>query len=110
MSGPAEVFSLAQYLAEEMRERGWKTSDVATRMGNERGYGMDAFCFELVLAGCSEEVAIDDDTFAGMARAFDVSEQLFRNLDASWRQFPDRRSGYEAPDEMFNAGSFPATH
>lgn len=110
MSGPAEVFSLAEYLADEMRERGWKTSDVAARMGNERGYDMDAFIFELVLAGGSDEATIDDETFAGMAQAFEVSEDLLRNIDTSWRQFPDRRSAYEAPDDMFNAGSFPATH
>ena len=107
---PAEVFPLAEFLVEEMQERGWKASDVALRMGNPRGYGMDALCFELVLANDDDKCIIDDDTFAGMARAFGVSEAMFRNLDAIWRSNPERRAKFEAPDDLFDAGSVPATH
>lgn len=107
---PAEVFPLAEYLVEEMEVRGWKSADVGMRMGNARGYEMDAFCFELVLANDDDRCSIDDETFAGMARAFDVSEALLRNLDAVWRKHQDRRAPFEVPDAFFNAGSFPASH
>lgn len=106
----AEAFPLAEFLVDEMNERGWKSADVAARMGNARGYGMDAFCFELVLANDDDKCFIDDETFAGMARAFDVSEVLLRKLDEIWRSNPNRRVAFEAPAELFNAGSSPETH
>lgn len=106
MAGPAEVFHLAEYLSDEMIERGWTSQDVAMRMANGREYGINMFCLELVLAVDDDDLRIDDETFAGLAAAFDVSEALFRNLDANWRRWPDRRSKFEVPESLF-AGEFP---
>ena len=39
---PVEVFPLAEYLVDEMRERGWRTSDVALRMPGEYGAAFEA--------------------------------------------------------------------
>ena len=47
---PAEVFSLAECLAEEMQARGWRTDDVALRMETSRGPVMDTFIVDAVLA------------------------------------------------------------
>jgi len=108
MSGPAEVFRLAEYLVDEMRERGWKTGDAARRMG--RDYATDLFCLELLLAVDDETLIIDDDTFSGMARAFDVSETMLRNLHASWHQWPDRRAKFVPPENIFTGGTTPHVH
>lgn len=108
MAGPAEVFPLAEYVVEELQHRGWKTGDAALRMGRE--YGTDLFCLELLIAVDDPDLIIDDGTFAGLARAFDVSETMLRNLDATWRQWPDRRSKFEAPEEIFTGGTTPPVH
>lgn len=108
MGGPAEVFHLAEYIVEEMQERGWKTGDVALRMG--RDYAVDLFSIELVLAVDDDDLVIDDDTFAGLARAFGVSEAMLRNLDHSWRQWPQRRSKFSAPEDVFTSGIVTLKH
>ncbi len=106
--GPAEVFPLAEYLVEEMQERGWKTGDLALRMPGE--YGLNLFCLEVMLAVSDDRLLIDDSTFAGLSAALDVSEEMLRNLDEAWRQWPDRRSEFAAPEEIFTGGTAPPVH
>ena len=103
---PAEVFSLAETLSDEMLERGWKSSDVAARMATGRDPRIDQLCVEFVLA-CPDEdgLIIDAETFDGLARAFDVNAAFFRNIDAMWRKWPDRRSRFEAPEHLFDGAS-----
>jgi hypothetical protein len=110
MAGPAEVFPLAEYLSDEMIERGWTSADVAMRMANGREYGINILCVELLLAIDDEDLKIDDETFSGLAAAFGVSEAMFRSLDANWRRWPDRRSRFEAPEHLFAGGEFPKHH
>lgn len=96
--GPAQVFSLAEAIGDEMTARGWTTDDLAVRMGPDPyNYAVAP----LLLCVSSDGLKMTDDVFAGLARAFDVSEQFFRNLDATWRKWPERRSDYDAPDELF---------
>jgi len=100
---PAEVFSLAEYLAEEMEARGWKTDDVAIGMKTSRGPVRDTLIVDVILAVSGQRpMTIDDETFAGLARAFGVSEEMFRNLDRAWREHPDRQSKFECPDALFS--------
>lgn len=107
--GPAEVFPLAEYLVEEMQERGWKTGDVALRMPGE--YGLNLFSLEMMIAVNDDDMlVIDDRTFAGLAAALDVSEAMLRNLHATWKQWPDRRSKFEAPEDVFTDGTVPPVH
>lgn len=101
---PVEVFPLAQYVAEEMEARGWTANDVAARMGGD--YATNAFVVDLLLAVHEDKLIVDDDTFAGLSRAFGVSEQYFRNLDAVWRKWPDRRSEFECPEHLLSDGKW----
>lgn len=102
---PAEVFCLAEYLAEEMLERGWTAADVAARMGTGESVAHDTLVVDLLLAVQRDGLLIGEDTFSGLARAFGVSEQLFRNIDAVWRKWPDRRSPFKCPEELLS-GTF----
>lgn len=103
---PAEVFPLAEYLVDEMQERGWKTGDVAIRMPGD--YGTNLFCLELMLAVDDDALVINDEIFAGLADVFDVSETMLRNLHQTWRQWPDRRSKFEAPESIYTGGTTPS--
>lgn len=96
---PIEVWPLASYLAEEMEARDWTTDDVAKRMGGE--LWRDCLVVATLLSVQEDNLIVGDDTFIGLSLAFDVSEDLFRNLDQLWRDYPDRREPFEAPDRLF---------
>lgn len=98
---PAEVFSLADFLCDEMDARGWTTDDVARGMGEPDKIASNALKVGLLISVQKDSLILSDDDFAGLARAFDVSEALFRNLDAVWRKWPDRRSDFSAPEHLF---------
>lgn len=99
---PAQVFSLAEYLCEEMEARGWTSDDAAIRMGGTPDdIAKKLLRLDIVLCVQKDNMVLTDDFFEDLARAFDVSPQLFKNLDATWRKWPDRRSPFEAPDSIF---------
>ncbi|MER9937394.1 hypothetical protein [Mesorhizobium sp. M0088] len=100
---PAEVFSLAEYLCEEMGARGWTTEDAAIRMGGTpEEIARKLLKLDIVLCVQKDNMVLTDDFFEDLGRAFDVSPELFRNLDATWRKWPDRRfNGFVMPDHMF---------
>lgn len=108
MTGPVEVFRLAEYLVEELQERGWKTGDLALRMPGD--YGLNLLCVEMLLAVDDDSLRIDDETFERMAVALDVNADMLRNLDRVWRDWPDRRSKYDAPNDIFTGGTTPAVN
>lgn len=96
---PAEVFSLAEHLGEEMEARGWTVEDVAIRMGGD--FGIEVLALALLLSVQEDNLIIEDKTIVRLAAAFDVSPDLFRNLHNTWLRHPDRRQKYEAPDSLF---------
>ena len=102
MDAPAEVFCLAEYLCEEMQARGWNTEDVAVRMGTPGGVAMGTFRMDIIMAVQDDGLIIEDEIFDGLARAFSVSPEFFRNLHDQWKRYPDRRSAFECPEEIFS--------
>lgn len=104
---PAQVFCLAEMLADEMFARGWRTEDVAVRMGGTDVHevGIDLLTLDLVMCVQDDRMNIGNDFFEKLARAFDVSAELFRNLHAVWLKHPDRRSPFTPPDTVFGKAS-----
>lgn len=100
---PAEVFPLASYLWEEMQARGWTTDDVAKRMGDadEKGLTVNLGTLAILMSVQKDNCLLDDLTVSKLAHAFDVSAELFRNLDTTWRKWPDRRAPFECPDDAY---------
>jgi HTH-type transcriptional regulator/antitoxin HigA len=70
---PAQVFTLGEYLLDELEARGWSTE----RLARESGLPLEDV-EELVY----DRHRPDDAEFAGLAKAFGTSEELFRNLDS----------------------------
>lgn len=99
---PAEVYCLAEFLAEEMLVRGWTAADVGRRMCIALDWKHDALVLDVILAVQKDGLQINDETFDGLARAFDISPQFFRNIDEMWRKWPDRRVPFECPDNVFS--------
>lgn len=99
---PAEVFPLAEFLAEEILARGWTTTDVAVRMGGTADdMARNLLIVDLVMCVQKDGLLMSDKIFAGLALAFDVDEQYLRNLDETWRRHPERRSRFTPPDSIF---------
>ena len=100
---PAEVWPLAAHLAEEMEARGWQTQDVAIRMGGRTPMDMakDLLVLDLLMCVHSDKLLTSDKEFDKLALAFDVSADFFRNLDAMWRKWPDRRVKFKPPEHIF---------
>lgn len=104
MSDVAEVFCLAEYIAEEMDERRWTTTDVAIRMGDGASFGINCLTLELILAVQDDNLLLDDQTAKGIARAFDVSVEVIRNLDTRWRSQKCGRVPFVCPGHLFSRG------
>ena len=103
MNEPAEVYPLADFLCDELQARGWTTSDLAGRMDNGRDYPRNKVIADLLMAVQKDGLLIDDDTFEGIATALDISAEMLRNLDATWRKWPDRRADFQCPESIFGA-------
>lgn len=102
---PAEVFSLAEHLYDEMVARGWKTEDAAIRMGSAKGAARDLLYLDILMCVPDEKLLIGDDAFDDLGRAFDMSSEYFKALHAQWLKYPERRSRFEVPDEIFGPTS-----
>lgn len=99
---PAEVFPLAEHLCDEMQSRGWTTEDVAARMSDRRQYSERLLCIDLLMVACNDDrIRTSDETLNELAAVFDVSVEYLRNLDATWRAYPDRRSPFVAPESIY---------
>lgn len=99
---PAEVFCLAELLSDELVARGWTTDDVALRMGgDEKQFIKDLLAINLIMCVHKDKLLIGDRLFDGLTRVFGVDPMFFRNIDAEWRKYPDRRSPFEPPESIF---------
>jgi hypothetical protein len=99
---PAEVFCLAELLCDEMQARGWTTEDVAMAAGGTADeFAKNLLAIDLIMCVHKDKLLIGDRLFGVLARAFDVNEDFFRNIDKAWRDNPDRRSPFEPPDSIF---------
>lgn len=84
-SVPAETFPPGEYIRDEIEARGL----------TERGFQLLLFsvgCTPVQVVACEFAAYVDDkslimdaDTAACLGKAFDVSPQLFTNLDRAWR-------------------------
>lgn len=81
----AEAFPTGVFIQEEMDARGWSEEDVALRMGGRREFDYNLLCLGLMLHVHDKRLILDLETAEGLGRAFDVSPELFLNLDAAWR-------------------------
>jgi hypothetical protein len=109
---PAEVWPLAAFLVEEMEARGWRSIDVAMRMGatNVDGLARNLLALDLLLCVQNDGLLVGDRMFGNLARAFDVSEDYFRNLDAAWRNAPpESHVEWKCPETMFDPVSLSVT-
>jgi len=90
-----------------MQARGWKTDDVAIRMGSTspEEIGRDLLALNMLMCVQRDNLTIGEDMLRKLATAFGVSADLFRGLDRVWRESPNCREPFEAPDDIFGPAS-----
>lgn len=99
---PAEVFCLAELLSDELMARGWTTTTVALRMGGDiEETAKNLLAIDLLMCVQDDNLLVGDRLFDGLTKVFEVDSTYFRNIDATWRKHPDRRSPFEPPDAIF---------
>lgn len=84
-----EVFSLAQFVAEEMDARDWTSMDVAARMPGD--FGVNALMVDVLLAVQGqphEKVKVDEAFCTPLEDAFGVSRGFFLRLNSGWDKYP----------------------
>ena len=96
------AFSLAEMLCDEMKARGWTTDDVGARM-QVHGLQKDTLIFALLItiSQRDDRLVITDDDYTGLARAFDVSADYFRNIHAAWCRQQQGRQPFSPSDAFF---------
>lgn len=104
--GLTEVWPLASHLAEEMTARGWKATDVATRMPGD--YAKNIVIVNLILAVQDDKMILDRELLQNLASAFGVSTDFFANLRETWLRWPLARQPFDCPEELLNGLLIPA--
>jgi hypothetical protein len=86
-----------------MTARGWTTSEVAKRMTTDDRYVETKLALDIlmVVSPTKDTLKIDDATFSELATAFGVSVDYLKNIHAYWMRWPERRSAFECPEELF---------
>lgn len=87
---PAEGFHPAEYIEEELKERGWSVHDLVFRMRryeSESDWGRECLAVEMYLTVREPGVLLDWKMAIGFGEAFGVSPQMFINLHEAWRQW-----------------------
>lgn len=97
---PAEVFPLAEFLADEMLARGWQTQDVVARFSTKGKFARDLISLNLLMCVQNDGLLVGNRLFAGLSTAFEVSEEYLRAVDRIWRENPTNRTTWECPENL----------
>ena len=68
---PAEVFPLAEFIADELIARGWKTEDAAVRMGGatDLEIAKDLLALDLLMCVHKDKLLVGDRLFSCLSKA-----------------------------------------
>lgn len=79
------------YVAEEMKVRGWSKDELANRMGHNtvEEWQIDRLTLDFMETIRAPNVRLGETTIQKLSFAFGVSADLFRNLQDAWLERPD---------------------
>ncbi len=90
---PAEAFHVGEYLADELRARGWTLRECAERMGGD--VAVNHCTLDFVVNCPDPRIQLGMKTAEGLARAFGVQAATWLSLDKTWREWMLRRERTE---------------
>ena len=85
---PTESFHLAEYLEEEMQERGWSLDDLAFRMCgiDPKEWAVTRLAIEFFMEIREPNVILGEPMGTQLGKAFGVSPEFLNNLHEAWRK------------------------
>jgi plasmid maintenance system antidote protein VapI len=83
---PALVLPVGEFIADELRERGWTIDDLAKRMPGDRE--TNNLTLELLIHAPMRGAVIGQETAEALGSAFGTSATLWERLDAMWQNAP----------------------
>lgn len=79
----AEVFHPAEFLSDELEDRGWSVADLAARLPGE--YGVNHLAIEMYLTcGPKEPDLRMGEMAVGISRALGCDPDFFSDLETAW--------------------------
>lgn len=92
MKEPAEVFSVGEFLQDELDARGWSKEDLLNRMPGNRSE--NDLWIDLVLSAKDMDLDIRQSLRLGdpsaLAHALGVSNEFLTNIDEAWVKHQNR--------------------
>lgn len=92
---PAEVFHPSAFIQDELTARGWDLAEMIQRGGTDDPW-LDLLAWQMYFSVHEPGLIIGEDGIKQLSRAFDVSEEFFRNLERFWIEGKTR----SAPTEI----------
>ena len=83
----AESFHLSTIIQDELEARKWSLNDLASRMGEESEYGLNALTLYFVWSIHDSSCKVGDETLKKMAVALGLDFQYLKNLENSWHDW-----------------------
>lgn len=72
------------YILDEMSARGWEPQELAERLGDGGGHGLNALGWLLYFMPGSEEIRLGPAGAADLARVFGTSTEVWLELERQW--------------------------
>jgi len=91
MKNVGEAFHPSIFIADELEARGWSLDDLAQRMPGDFGVNRLALDFYMTIGAETPTMRLGESA-AGIAAAFDVSPELFLNLEKAWVEHPTTKA------------------
>lgn len=87
----------AEFICDELVHRGWTTTRL---VGVAGGTSMDVLALDLYICVPDVDCRVGDLAEV-LGRGFDVSPDLFRNLERAWLESSNRVQDFEPPEQVF---------
>jgi plasmid maintenance system antidote protein VapI len=75
-----------EYLADELKARGWSTADLAERMGGDVDFNQ--CCVDLLMSVRDPNLMMGAEVAAKLGQALGTSAEMWINLDRAYRLGP----------------------
>lgn len=86
----AEAFPVSEYVADELKARGWTLDDLVDHMPGD--WNENRCAMDLVMYSDDPEILLGQEMADALGAAFGTNPQIWMNLDLAYREFHKGKS------------------